>query len=151
MIILIERYCKTCIFVIFIYKSKQHLYVHLKNTFNSFIIDSNFDLCLLLIACKNVISNFMIFIFHLIHDHFLIIIKRNKKESERKLNWSHQVESSRLSQVLDSSRLDSSQNSWFKYLSCIEMFNSSIQVESENWNQVSTWNFWFDSSKHEDK
>ncbi len=70
--------------MISIYKLKRHLYVHLKNTFNSFIIDSDLDLCFLLIACKNVVSSFMIFISHLIHDCFLIITERNKKESERK-------------------------------------------------------------------
>ncbi len=42
------------------------------------------------------------------------------------LDWSRQVESSRSSQVLNSSRLDSSQNSWLEYLSRVEMFNSSI-------------------------
>ena len=84
MIVLVERYCKMCVFMIFIYKLKQHLYVHLKNTFNSFIIDSDFDLCFLLIAYENVASSFMIFISHLIHDHFLITTERNKKESERK-------------------------------------------------------------------
>ncbi len=84
MIILVERYCKTCVFVIFIYKSKRHLYVHLKNTLNSFIIDSDLDLCSLLITCENVASSLMIFISHLIRDHFLITIERNKKESERK-------------------------------------------------------------------
>ncbi len=70
--------------MIFIYKSKQHLYVHLKNTLNSFIIDSDFDLCFLLIACENVADSLIIFISHLIHDHFLITTERNKKESERK-------------------------------------------------------------------
>ncbi len=70
--------------MIFIYKLKRHLYVHLRNTFNSFIIDSDFDLCSLLIAHENVISSLMIFISHLIHDHFLITTEKNKKESERK-------------------------------------------------------------------
>ncbi len=68
-----------------------------------------------------------------------------------KLNWSRWVESSRSSQVFNSSRLDLSQNSWLKYLSQVKMFNLSIQVESESWNQVLTWNFWFDSSRHENK
>jgi len=67
------------------------------------------------------------------------------------VDWSWQVESSRLSQVLDSSRLDLSQNSWLEYLSKVEMFNSSIQVESKSWNQVLTWNFQLNSSRHEDK
>ncbi len=55
------------------------------------------------------------------------------------------------SRVLNSSRLDSSQNSWLKYLSQVKMFNSSIQVESESWNWVSTWNSRFDLSRHEDR
>ncbi len=54
------------------------------------------------------------------------------------LNWSCRVKYLSLSQVLNSSRLDSSQNSWLEYLSQVKMFNLSIQVESENWNQVST-------------
>ena len=68
-----------------------------------------------------------------------------------KINWSRQVESSRSSRVLNSSRLDSSQNSWFKYLSQVEMFNLSNWVELESWNWVSTWNSRLDSSRHEDK
>jgi len=70
--------------MIFIYKSKQYLYVHLKNTFDSFIIDSDFDLCFLLIAHENVANSLMIFVSHLIRDHFLITTERNKKESKRK-------------------------------------------------------------------
>ncbi len=46
-----------------------------------------------------------------------------------KIDWSRQVKSSRSSRVLDSSRLDSSQNSWFKYSSQVEMFNLSNWVE----------------------
>ncbi len=84
MIILVKRYCKTYVFVIFIYKLKRHLYVHLKNTLDFSIIDSDLDLCLLLITHENVMNNLMIFIFHLICDHFLITTERNKKESERK-------------------------------------------------------------------
>ncbi len=50
---------------------------------------------------------------------------------ELMLDWSRQVESSRSNRVPDSSRLDSSQNSWPEYLSRIEMFGSSIRAESE--------------------
>ncbi len=70
---------------------------------------------------------------------------------KQQINWLHRVDSSRSSWVLDSSRLNSNQNSWLKYLSWIEMFNSSIQVESENWNRVSIRNFQLDSSRHEDR
>ncbi len=52
------------------------------------------------------------------------------------IDWLHQVESSRLSRVLDSSRLDLSQNSWLKYLSWVEMFNLSIWIKSEDLIQV---------------
>ena len=51
-----------------------------------------------------------------------------------KIDWSRQVKSSRSSRVLDSSRLDSSQNSWFKYSSQVEMFNLSNWVELKSWN-----------------
>ncbi len=67
------------------------------------------------------------------------------------IDWSRQVKSSRSSRVLDSSRLNSSQNSWLEYSSWIEKFDLSIWVESENWNRVSTWNTRLDSSRHEDK
>ncbi len=67
------------------------------------------------------------------------------------LDWSRWVEYLSSSWVLDSSRLDLSQNSWLKYLSQIKMFNLSIQVESESWNRVSTRNSRLDSSKHEDR
>ncbi len=67
------------------------------------------------------------------------------------IDWSRQVKSSRSSRVLDSSRLNSSQNSWLEYSSWIEMFDLSIWVESENWNRVSTRNTRLDSSRHEDK
>ncbi len=60
------------------------------------------------------------------------------QQSNAIVDWSRRVKSSRSSRVLDLSRLDLSQNSWFKYLSWIEMFSLSIQVESKNWNQVST-------------
>ena len=68
-----------------------------------------------------------------------------------KIDWSRQVKSSRSSRVLDSSRLDSSQNSWFKYSSQVEMFNLSNWVELKSWNWVSTQNSRLDSSKHEDR
>ena len=55
------------------------------------------------------------------------------------------------SRVLDSSRLDLSQNSWLKYLSQVRRFNSSIRVESEDWDRVSTRNFRLNSSRHEAK
>ncbi len=67
------------------------------------------------------------------------------------IDWLHQVEVLRLSQVFDSSRLNSSQNSWFKYLSWVKMFNSSNWVELKSWNWVLIWNSRFDSSRHEDK
>ncbi len=67
------------------------------------------------------------------------------------IDWSRQVESSRSNQVLDSSRFDSSQNSWLEYSSQVKMFNLSIQVESESWNWVSTWNSRLNSSRHEDR
>jgi len=66
-------------------------------------------------------------------------------------DWLCQVKYLSSSQVLNLSRLDSSQNSWLEYSSWVEMFNSSIWVESENWNRVLIWNFQLDSSKHEDK
>ncbi len=71
--------------------------------------------------------------------------------NDLKLDWSRRVESSRSSRVFNSSRLDLSQNSWLEYLSWIEMFDSSIQVESESWNRVSTRNTRLDSSRHEDR
>ncbi len=73
------------------------------------------------------------------------------QQSNAIVDWLRRVKSSRSSRVLDLSRLDLSQNSWFKYLSWIEMFSLSIQVESKNWNQVSTWNSRLDSSRHEDR
>ncbi len=47
-------------------------------------------------------------------------------EMKMSLNWSRRVESSRSSRVLNSSRLDSSQNSWLEYSSWVEMFDLSI-------------------------
>ncbi len=72
-------------------------------------------------------------------------------QHQKSLDWSWWVKSLRSSRVLDSSRLDSSQNSWLEYSSQIEMFNLSIWVESENWNRVLIRNFRLDSSRHEDK
>ncbi len=54
------------------------------------------------------------------------------------INWSRQVESLRLSWILDSSRLDLSQNFEIEYLSQVRMLISSIQVESWCWYQVLT-------------
>jgi len=56
-----------------------------------------------------------------------------------------------LSRVLDSLRLNSSQNSWLEYLSWVRRFDLSNQVELKNWNQVSTWNSRLNSSRHEAK
>ncbi len=54
------------------------------------------------------------------------------------INWSRQVESLRLSWILDSSRLDLSQNFEIEYLSQVRMLISSIQVESWCWYRVLT-------------
>ena len=67
------------------------------------------------------------------------------------LDWSRRVESSRSSRVFNSSRLDSSQNSWFEYLSWVRRFNSSNWIKLKSWNWVLIRNFRFDSSRHEDK
>ena len=56
-------------------------------------------------------------------------VKSIKKDE--KLDWSRQVK------YLSSSR--------------VKMFDSSIQVESESWNQVLTRNSRLDSSRHEDR
>ncbi len=53
--------------------------------------------------------------------HLVLIIRK-----ESFLDWLRQVKSLRSSWVLDSSRLNSSQNSWFKYLSQVRRFNLSI-------------------------
>ncbi len=79
------------------------------------------------------------------------LTKTDRFSNSQQLNWLHQVESSRSSRVFDSSRLDSSQNSWLEYSSWVEMFNSSIQVESKSWNRVSTRNSRLDSSRHKDR
>ncbi len=67
------------------------------------------------------------------------------------LDWLRRVESSRSSRVFNSSRLDSSQNSWFEYLSWVRRFNSSNWIKLKSWNWVLIRNFRFDSSRHEDK
>ncbi len=54
------------------------------------------------------------------------------------INWSRQVESLRLSWILDSSRLDLSQNFEIEYLSQVRMLISSIRVESWCWYRVLT-------------
>ncbi len=54
------------------------------------------------------------------------------------LDWSRRVESLRSSRVLDSSRLDSSQNFEIEYLSRVRILISSIQVESQCWYRVLT-------------
>ncbi len=81
-------------------------------------------------------------------DDILIYSKTRKKH---RVDWSRQVEYLSSSWVLDSSRLNLSQNSWLEYLSWVRRFDSSIQVESEGWNWVSTWNSRFNSSRHEAK
>ena len=67
------------------------------------------------------------------------------------INWSRRIKYLSSSRVLDSSRLDSSQNSWLEYLSWVRRFDLSIQVKSKDWDQVSTWNSQLDSSRHEVK
>ncbi len=70
-------------------------------------------------------------------------------DSEWWLNWLQQVESSRSSWVLDSSRLDLNQNFEIEYLSWVMMFELSIWVKLECWNQVLTWIF--DSTRQDMK
>ncbi len=82
--------------------------------------------------------------------HSVNLISRSKI-AESELNWLRWAESSRSSRVLNSLRLDSSQNSWLQYLSWIRRFDLSNWVELENWNRVLTWNSRFDSSRHEAK
>ncbi len=65
------------------------------------------------------------------------------------LDWSRQVESSRLSRVLDSSSLDLGQDSWLEYSSRVEMFDLSNRAELESWNRVSTRNSRPGPSRHE--
>jgi len=84
MIVLVERYCKTCVFVISIYKPKRHLYVHLGNTPGSSIIGPDPGLCPLLIARGDVAGSLTISVPHLIRDRSLINTERNKKEPGRK-------------------------------------------------------------------
>ncbi len=54
------------------------------------------------------------------------------------LNWLHYVESLSSSWVLDSLKLDSSQNFEIKYLSWVRILISSIWIESWCWYQVLT-------------
>ncbi len=90
-------------------------------------------------------------VYEIVSAQKLIRVRKELLLNEWSLDWSRRVESSRSSRVFDSSRLDSSQNSWLEYLSRIEMFDSSNRVESEEWNRVSTRNIRLDSSRHEDR
>ncbi len=89
---------------------------------------------------------FCMITFSLVH-FFKNVLEINKYSSKRKffmlnrrssLDWSRQVESSRLSRVLDSSRLDSSQNFEIEYSSRVRILISSIRVESRCWYRVLT-------------
>ncbi len=94
------------------------------------------------------------YLIYLNNEHQVMNNIKEKKfmiKIRKQVDWLHQVESLRLSQVLNSSRLNSSQNSWLEYLSQVRRFDLSIQVESEYWNWVSIWKFQLNSSRHEGK
>ncbi len=81
----------------------------------------------------------------------VLVLQHFSSVKKLKLDWSRQVESLRSSQVLDSSRLDSSQNSWLEYLNQVRILDLSIWIESEDWDRVLTRNTRLDSSRHEAK
>ncbi len=57
MIILVERYCRTCMYECSLFIcQKENLYVHSRNILNSFIIDSDLNLCLMIKAFAAMIS-----------------------------------------------------------------------------------------------
>ncbi len=75
------------------------------------------------------------YLIYLNNEHQVMNNIKEKKfmiKIRKQVDWLHQVESLRSSQVLNSSRLNSSQNSWLEYLSQVRRFDLSIQVESED-------------------
>ncbi len=85
MIVLVERYCKTCMFSLSIYKLQWHLYVHSKNALQLFYywLKSR-SLLSYWLSRENDASSLTTFVFRLISDHFLITTERIKKKTERK-------------------------------------------------------------------